>query len=80
MKVSTAISLLQELPIDAEICAQWYDIEDMNVMGVAGEEKLTDEEWRLAVAIFNKFEFPDMYDLVCEAVHEAKQRLAKEQN
>lgn len=78
MKVATAISLLQELNPDAQICAQWYDQDDMSVMGVDGEEKVPDDVWELAIAIFNKYEFPDMRYLVDEAIREAEKRLGKE--
>ena len=80
MKVSTAIALLQELPPDATICAQWYDKDDMSVMGVDGEEVLTDEEWELANAIIDKWEMSDMYTCLEQAIDEAKERLAKEKN
>lgn len=78
MKVSTAIKYLSELPLDAEICAQWYDQDDMTPMTDTDEPSLTKDEWELAVAIFNKYEFPDMMYLIEEAIREAKQRLAKE--
>ena len=78
MKVATAISLLQELNPDAQICAQWYDQDDMSVMGVDGEEKVPDEVWQLAIDIFNRYEFPDMMYLVEEAIREAEKRLSKE--
>ena len=76
MRVATAISLLQELPLDAEICAQWYDKDDMTRHG----DELTDDVWQLAIAIFNKYEFPDMMYAVEEAIEQARQRLAKEKN
>ena len=78
MKVSTAIKLLQELDPNATICAQWYDKDDMTVMGVEGEETLTDEEWELANAIIDKWEMPDMHTSLEEAIYVAKQRLAEE--
>lgn len=79
MKVATAISLLQELDPEAQICAQWYDQDDMSRSGVDGEyEKVPDEVWKLAIDIFNRYEFPDMMYLVEEAIREAEKRLSKE--
>ncbi len=50
----------------------------MTVMGVDGEETLTDEVWELANDIFNNYEFPDMHYAIEQAIEEAKERLAKE--
>ena len=74
MKVSNAIKYLSELPPDAEICAQWYDQEDMTYEG----DTLTTEEWELANAIFDRYELSDMRYAIEQAISEAKQRLAKE--
>jgi hypothetical protein len=78
MRVSTAISLLQELDPDAQIAAQWYDQDDMTPAGVEGETTMTDDIWELAIAIFNKYEFPDMMYALEQAIDEARERLAKE--
>ena len=78
MRVSFAISLLQELDPESEIACQWYDQDDMTPAGVEGEITITDEVWELAIAIFNKYEFPDMMYALEQAIEEAKQRLAKE--
>jgi hypothetical protein len=78
MRVATAIKLLQELDPEAQIAAQWYDKDDMTVMGVDGEETLTDEVWELANDIFNNYEFPDMHYAIEQAIEEAKERLVKE--
>jgi len=74
MKVANAIKLLQELPVDAEICAQWYDQDDMTYEG----DTLTTEEWELANAIFDRYENMEMHYALEEAIQEAKSRLAKE--
>jgi hypothetical protein len=74
MKVANAIKYLSELDPEAEICAQWYDQEDMSSEG----DTLTTEEWELANAIFDRWEFSDMRYLLDDAIREAKQRLAKE--
>ena len=50
----------------------------MTPAGVEGEITMTDEVWELAIAIFNKYEFPDMMYALEQAIEEAKQRLAKE--
>jgi len=73
MKVSSAIKLLKELDPNAEIACQWYDQEDMTYEG----DTLTTEEWELANAIFDKYEFTDMMYAVEQAIEEAKDRLKK---
>lgn len=73
MKVANAIKLLQELPPDAEICAQWYEKDDM----AERDMPITDEVWELANAIFDRYEFSDMRYLLDDAIHEAKRRLEK---
>ena len=78
MRVATAISLLQELDPEAQIAAQWYDQDDMTPAGVEGEITMTDEVWELAIAIFNKYEFPDMMYALEQAIDEARERLEKE--
>jgi len=80
MKVSKAIALLQELPPDATICANWYSKNDTTVMGAEGEEVLTDGEWELANDIIDKWEMNEMYYLLEQAIDQAKQRLNKEAN
>ena len=74
MIVANAIKLLKELDPNAEIACQWYDQEDMTYEG----DTLTTEEWELANAIFDRWEFSDMRYLLDDAIREAKQRLAKE--
>ena len=74
MKVANAIKLLKELDPNTEIACQWYDQEDMTYEG----DTLTTEEWELANAIFDRWEFSDMRYLLDDAIREAKQRLAKE--
>jgi len=75
MKVKDALALLNELPLESEICIQWFDQEDMTKDG----EDLTTEVWELANAVFDKYENMDMYYALEEAIVEAKQRLTKEQ-
>jgi hypothetical protein len=78
MRVAFAISLLQELDPESEIACQWYDQDDMTPMTDTDEPSLTKDEWELAIAIFNKYEFPDMMYALEQAIDEAKERLAKE--
>jgi len=75
MRVANAIKLLQELDPNAEIACQWYDQEDMTYEG----DTLTTKEWELANAIFDRYELSDMREAIEQAIYEAKQRLAKEQ-
>lgn len=75
MKVKDALALLNELPLESEICIQWFDQEDMTKDG----EDLTTEVWELANAVFDKYENMDMHYALEEAIDEAKQRLTKEQ-
>lgn len=75
MIVANAIKLLKELDPNAEIACQWYEQEDM---GTFNGENLTTEEWKLANAIFDKYELSDMRYAIEDAIYEAKRRLAKE--
>lgn len=75
MKVKNALALLNELPLEAEVCIQWFDQEDMTKDG----EDLTTEVWELANAVFDRYENMDMYYALEEAIDEAKQRLTEEQ-
>jgi len=75
MMVATAIKLLKELDPNAEIACQWYDQEDMTYKG----DTLTTEEWELANAIFDRYELSDMRYALEQAIYEAKQRLANEE-
>ncbi len=75
MMVATAIKLLKELDPNAEIACQWYDQEDMTNEG----DTLTTEEWELANAIFDRYELSDMRYALEQAIYEAKQRLANEE-
>jgi hypothetical protein len=72
MKATEAIARLQELPIDAEVCIQWYDQEDMTKYGSV----MTEEIWKLAVSIYDKYEeIDDMYYTVEQAVEDARIKL-----
>jgi hypothetical protein len=75
MKVKNALALLNDLPLESEIACQWYEQGDM---GTFNGENLTTEEWKLANAIFDKYELSDMRYAIEDAIYEAKRRLAKE--
>jgi hypothetical protein len=76
MKVKNALELLNELPLEAVICIQWFDQEDMTKDG----EDLTTEVWELANAVFDRYQNNiEMYYALEEAIDEAKQRLTEEQ-
>ena len=71
MKVKNALALLNDLPLEAEICAQWYEKEDM----VMGDEPIPDEVWSEALRIMDKWECSDLRDLLDEALIIAKKNL-----
>ena len=69
MKVKEALALLNELPPEAEICAQWYEKEDLEY----GDEKISDEVWTKALRLMDKWEASDLRELLDEALHQAKE-------
>jgi hypothetical protein len=71
MKVKNALELLNELPLEAEICAQWYEKEDM----VMSDEPISDEIWSEALNIMDKWECSDLRELLGEALFQAKTNL-----
>jgi hypothetical protein len=75
MKVSEVIARLQDLPPDSQVCIQWYDQEDMTKYG----EKMTEEIWNLATAIYDGYEeIDDMYYTVEQAITDARIKLGIE--
>jgi hypothetical protein len=77
MKVKQAIELLQELPLDAEICAQWYEKEDLIGCTV---EPMSDELWHEALRIMEKWECSELRELLEEAIYKAKNNLTTKGN
>lgn len=76
MKVKDALTILNELPLDAEICAQWYEKEDMEY----GDETISDELWQEANRLMDKWEATDLRYQLEEALLIAKQNLTKGTN
>jgi len=71
MKVKNALELLNDLPLEAEICAQWYEKEDM----VMSDEPISDELWSEALNVMDKWECSDLRELLQEALFQAKRNL-----
>ena len=68
MMVKDALRILNDLPLEAEICAQWYEKEDM----VRSDEPISDEIWSEALRIMDKWECSDLRELLDEALLQAK--------
>jgi len=71
MMVKDALRILNDLPLEAEICAQWYEKEDM----VRSDEPISDEIWSEALRIMDKWECSDLRDLLDEALLKAEKNL-----
>lgn len=71
MKVKNALAILNDLPLEAEICAQWYEKEDM----VRSDEPISDEIWSEALRLMDKWECSDLRDLLDDALSQAKTNL-----
>ena len=71
MMVKEALRILNELPLEAEICAQWYEKEDM----VRSDEPISDEIWSEANRLMDKWECSDLRDLLDDALSQAKTNL-----
>ena len=74
MKVKDALALLNDLPLEAEICAQWYEKEDMEY---SVDEPISDELWKEANRLIDKWEVSDLRYQLDDALIIAKQNLAK---
>jgi hypothetical protein len=74
MLVKNALELLNNLPLDAEICAQWYEKEDMEY----SDETLSDEVWSEANRLMDKWELTDLRYQLDDAIRIARDNLAKE--
>ena len=74
MLVKNALELLNNLPLDAEICAQWYEKEDMEY----SDEPLSDEVWSEANRLMDKWELTDLRYQLDDAIRIAKKNLEKE--
>jgi len=71
MIVKNALAILNDLPLEAEICAQWYEKEDM----VRSDEPISDEIWSAALLLMHKWECSDLRELLDEALLQAKRNL-----
>ena len=69
MKVKDALAILNELPLEAEICAQWYEKEDMER---AGDEPLSDEVWSKALRLMDKWDLSDLRYMLDDAISQVK--------
>jgi hypothetical protein len=69
VKVKDALEILNELPLEAEICAQWYEKEDMEREG----ELLSDEVWSKALRLMDKWEISDLRYLLDDAISQVKE-------
>lgn len=72
MQVKDALTILNDLPLEAEICAQWYEKEDM----VRSDEPISDELWSEALRLMDKWECSDLRDLLDEALLRAKENIS----
>ena len=73
MKVKNALELLNDLPLEAEICAQWYEKEDMEY----GDETISNEVWSEANRLMDKWELTDLRYQLDDAIAQAKRNLEK---
>jgi len=74
MKVKDALALLKDMPLDAEICAQWYEKEDMEY----SDETISNEVWSEANRLMDKWEITDLRYQLDDAIRIAKDNLTKE--
>ena len=74
MLVKNALELLNNMPLEAEICAQWYEKEDMEY----SDEPLSDEVWSEANRLMDKWELTDLRYQLDDAIRIAKKNLEKE--
>lgn len=76
MQAKTIIAALQELDPETEVMAQWFTKEDVEA---DHEKTYTQEQWELAVRLFDKWPAPGSDDFgarVC--LEEAAERLGGE--
>jgi hypothetical protein len=74
MLVKNALELLNNLPLEAEICAQWYEKEDMEY---SGDEPISDDVWGEANRLMDKWELTDLRYQLDDAIRQAKKILEK---
>ncbi|ANH49387.1 hypothetical protein uvFWCGRAMDCOMC440_024 [Freshwater phage uvFW-CGR-AMD-COM-C440] len=71
MLVKNVLRILNDLPLDAEICIQWYEKEDME----APDEQISDDVWDRANCIINNWETTDLRYQLDDAILLAKKEL-----
>jgi len=69
MKVKHALEMLNELPLEAEICAQWYEKDDME----NADEPISEEVWSEALRLMDKYDLSDMRYILEGAIAQAKE-------
>ena len=72
MKVKDALALLNDMPLEAEICAQWYEKNDMEY----SDETISDEVWSEANRLMDKWEITDLRYQLDDAILLAKKNLS----
>jgi len=73
MIVKDALRILNDLPLEAEICAQWYEKEDMEY----GDETISDQVWSEANRLMDKWELTDLRYQLDDAIAQAKRNVEK---
>jgi len=72
MKVKEALTILNDLPLEAEICAQWYEKSDMEY---DEKEPISNEVWSEANRLMDKWEITDLRYQLDEAILQAKKNI-----
>ena len=67
MKVADAIDKLQELPLESEICIQWFDKAGMESF----PDVIADAVWSKAVEIMDKSDSDDFMYEIHSAIEDA---------
>jgi hypothetical protein len=73
MKVKDALTILNDLPLEAEICAQWYEKSDMEY---DEKEPISNEVWSEANRLMDKWEITDLRYQLDDAILIAKKNLS----
>lgn len=71
MLVKNVLRLLNDLPLDAEICVQWYEKEDME----KHEHQISDDVWDMANRIIDRWETTDLRYQLEDAISLAEKEL-----
>lgn len=71
MLVKNVLRLLNDLPLDAEICIQWYEKEDME----KHEYQISDDVWDMANRIIDRWETTDLRYQLEDAISLAEKEI-----